>query len=82
VTYCSVGLQIEPEQAVRHAGLVVEYPYKGEDQEGHIGPEATTWELDHLIHSSTHTNVSIFVKFYNPMQTQSKVGRELVDFRT
>eukprot|EP00961_Rhodomonas_salina_P284777 3848644-Rhodomonas_salina.3 len=38
----------------------------------HIGPEAGTWELDHLIHSSPHTGVSIFVKFYSPKERQSK----------
>lgn len=48
----------------------------------HIGPEAGTWELDHLIHSSPHTGVSIFVKFYSPKERQSKVWSALCTLMT
>mmetsp|Transcript_48171 Transcript_48171/g.98408 ORF Transcript_48171/g.98408 Transcript_48171/m.98408 type:complete len:320 (+) Transcript_48171:167-1126(+) len=58
--------------AFRNAGVQYEFPYQGEDEPGHLGPEVSTWELDHLVLSSQHTGVSLFVSFYSPKQRQSK----------
>ena len=47
-------------------------PYRGRDHVFHLGPEVGPWELDHLLHSSEHTDTHLFVMFYLPRNRNCK----------
>jgi len=53
-------------------GPLGESPYRGRDHVFHLGGEIGPWDLDHLIHSSDHTNSHIFVLFYIPRNRNCK----------
>jgi hypothetical protein len=47
-------------------------PYRGRDHVFHLHAEVGLWELDHLLHSSEHTDTHIFVMFYLPRNRNCK----------